>query len=59
MYSKAEELSEEFGYWAEHPKYSISAWKYEVENNDTRNGYWDWVANCIENDEPEFDDAPC
>jgi hypothetical protein len=36
------------GYWGEHPDYPVSDWQYEVQNNDTRNGYWDWVSNKIE-----------
>lgn len=33
------------GYWAEHPKYPVSDWQYEVANGDTRHGYWQWVEN--------------
>ena len=29
--------------WAEDPDYPVSDWKYQIENNDTRRGYWDWV----------------
>ena len=29
--------------WAEDPDYPVEQWKYEVENDDTRRGYWDWV----------------
>ena len=29
--------------WAEDPDHSSEQWKYEVENDDTRRGYWDWV----------------
>jgi len=30
-------------YWSEHPKHPVKDWQYEVENGDTREGYWDWV----------------
>lgn len=36
------------GTWGEHPKFPISDWKLEVENDDTRRGYWDWVAARLE-----------
>lgn len=31
--------------WSEHPYHTVAAWQYEVENDDTRLGYWAWVAN--------------
>jgi len=31
------------GYWGEHPVHSVADWRYEVANNDTRQGYWEWV----------------
>ena len=37
--------------WAEHPTYSLADWKYEVANNDTRQGYRDWLYNMIANEE--------
>lgn len=47
-----EELTEDHGgYWGEHPEYPLNDWKYEVENNDTRSGYWDWVYNKVSNDD--------
>lgn len=36
------------GYWSENPDYPVEDWKYEVQNNDTRQGYWDWVESQIE-----------
>ena len=38
-------LLKEFGeYWGPgHPDYTLDDWKYEVANNDTRKGYWEWV----------------
>lgn len=35
-----------------HPHYPLADWKYEVANNDTKLGYWEWVANQIENKAP-------
>lgn len=32
------------GPWGEHPGHPLSLWKYEVANDDTRLGYWAWVA---------------
>jgi hypothetical protein len=32
-------------YWNdEDPDYPCDDWKYEVANDDTRLGYWEWVA---------------
>jgi hypothetical protein len=32
-------------YWQdEDPDYPCDDWKYEVANDDTRLGYWEWVA---------------
>ena len=43
---KALELAAQYGgVWDEHPDYPVSDWKYEVACNDTRLGYWDWVAH--------------
>ncbi|MDG2570829.1 hypothetical protein P7L87_25085, partial [Vibrio parahaemolyticus] len=44
--------------WDDHPDYPSDGWKYEVENGDTRRGYWDWVAAKLEeageqSDEPD------
>ncbi len=40
-------------HWDEDPDYPISDWKYEVENNDTRLGYADWVQHERERDAEE------
>lgn len=29
--------------WDEHPVFLVSDWQYEVRNDDTRLGYWEWV----------------
>lgn len=36
-----------------HPIFPVSDWKYEVANGDTREGYWGWVFNKVQNWEPE------
>ena len=38
------------GLWGEHPVYPITDWRNEVSNDDTRLGYWDWVAHQLEGD---------
>ncbi|WP_262267265.1 MULTISPECIES: hypothetical protein [Microvirga] len=42
--------------WDDHPDYPSEDWKYEVENGDTRRGYWDWVASKIEEAEEQGDE---
>lgn len=32
-------------HWASDPDYPVGDWQFEVSNDDTRLGYWDWVAN--------------
>lgn len=34
----------------ENPKYPVEDWKYEVQSNDTRLGYNEWVSNKTEED---------
>lgn len=43
----------------EHPEWTRSEWRNDVENEDTRLGYWDWVAHQLnrESDEEEDTDA--
>lgn len=50
-----DDLIEEFGYWNEHPKHSLSAWQAEVANDATRLSYWGW---CLVQDECEVTN-PC
>ena len=41
----AEALKEAHGgMWGEHPEFPVDDWLYEVDNGDTRLGYWVWVA---------------
>lgn len=37
-------LSNKYGHWNQHPKFPFIDWQYEVANNDTCAGYWEWVA---------------
>jgi hypothetical protein len=32
------------GYWAQNEQYPVADWKYEVLNDCTRRGYWEWLA---------------
>lgn len=51
-------ISEPFGgIWGEHPDHDPSDWRQEVENHDTRLGYWDWVAAKIDEAETEADSS--
>ena len=36
------------GYWGEHPDHPVCDWLAEVDSNDTREGYWEWVAARID-----------
>lgn len=38
-------------YWSEVPEYPVSDWQAEVANDDTRQGYWEWVESKKESDE--------
>ena len=39
------------GNWEQYPKYPVSDWQHEVSEDNTRLGYWEWVAQSIEEDE--------
>lgn len=42
------ELADQFGgYWGKHPTHTVESWQYEVANNDTRQSYWEWVAEQV------------
>ena len=32
------------GYWGEHPDYPRVDWKWEVADDSTMQGYWEWCA---------------
>lgn len=42
------------GVWGEHPTHPTQDWRYAVSNEDTRLGYWEWVASEIETDRGEI-----
>lgn len=42
------------GPWGEHPMHSTSSWQQEVDLDETRLGYWEWVAG--QNEQAEEDD---
>ena len=49
MSEEARKLADQHGgVWGNHPKYPPKDWTYEVDNGDTRAGYWDWVISMIE-----------
>ena len=34
----------DLSYWDDDPEYPVEDWKYEVSNDSTRLGYWEWVS---------------
>jgi hypothetical protein len=36
------------GRWGDHPVFPHEAWRHEVNEDNTRLGYWEWVAAMIE-----------
>jgi hypothetical protein len=49
LHEQAEQIKEASGgVWGEHQDHTVNDWRYEVTNDDTRLGYWEWVANKIE-----------
>lgn len=45
---QARKLIDIYGYWSEHPKYAFDRWHREVAATDTRQGYWQWVVQQME-----------
>lgn len=43
MNDDVQALINKYGYWEERPEHKLETWQYEVANDDTRMGYWDWV----------------
>lgn len=41
-----------YDYWDDYPDYPVEDWYYEVNNDGTRKGYWQWVRDCRESDKP-------
>ena len=44
----AYELAGHYTHWGEHPDYPSAQWRDEVAGEETRQGYWDWVAARLE-----------
>lgn len=46
--SDGDDFKSEFGgHWGEHPDHPVQDWQAEVANDDTRMGYWPWVASQV------------
>lgn len=57
MSEEARTLAEQHGgVWGEHPDHPLEDWRYEVANDDTRAGYWDWVLGQIRAHKDNDDD---
>jgi hypothetical protein len=41
------EFYDELEGWGEHPTYKMIDWRDAVARDETRLGYWSWVASCI------------
>lgn len=39
------EQIDNWDHWESHPAFPVEDWKYEVENNDTRLGYKEWLKH--------------
>ncbi len=39
------------GTWGEHPDHTVEDWQFQVENDETRQGYWEWVVSRTEEEE--------
>ena len=51
MKKSSNELREAHGHWGDHPAHSVSDWKQEVQADNTRLGYWEWIATILEFEE--------
>ncbi len=48
MTTNAERLVAQHGVWGEHPDYPVADWQLMVANDETRQGYWEWIASELE-----------
>jgi len=39
----AEETQPKVDYWSSDPQFPVETWQWEVSEDATRMGYWDWV----------------
>lgn len=54
---EAIDLAEHFGgNWGEHPQHAVGDWAEAIASEDTRLGYWEWVANRIDSGDFDLDD---
>ena len=44
------------GNWGEHPQHEVGDWAQAIASEDTRLGYWEWVANRIDSGDFDLDD---
>ena len=51
MKSLEDRLIEEHGVWGELPDHPVEDWKNDVDNDDTREGYWAWVTRRLKDEE--------
>jgi hypothetical protein len=49
------ELYDELEGWGDHPTYTMIDWRNAVIDDETRLGYWAWVASMIEQEENDGD----
>ena len=55
--STSASLKESFGgNWGNHPEYPVADWQAEVADDNTRQGYWEWVEARLEEVEDENED---
>ena len=52
-YTLVDQLREKYGEWGEHLRYPVDDWNNDVDSDNTRQGYWDWVASQTEQEEHE------
>lgn len=48
MEAAIEGLQQRYGFHGQHADHPRSDWKYEVENDDTQLGYWEWLVHQME-----------
>lgn len=54
MNDKAWKLCQDYGgIWGEHPQLKVHNWQLAIEFNQTRDSYWNWVVEMIEENETE------
>ena len=55
--NEVENFKEKAGYWETLEDCPIEDWRYEVANDDTREGYHDWCINRLANAEDDDEAA--